>query len=56
MTQYRKDKINSVISTREFINGLLKFKYNPKIELVTVYLTNLPVSLVSDIEHAWAEL
>lgn len=56
MTEYRKEKINSVISTREFINGLLKFKYNPKIELTTVYLTNLPVSLVSDIEHAWVEL
>lgn len=56
MTQYRKEKINSVISTREFINGLLKFKYNPKVELVSIYLSNMPVSLVSDIEHAWREL
>ena len=56
MTQYRKDKINSVISTREFINTLLKFKYNPQIEVASIYLSNMPLTLVSDIEHAWREL
>lgn len=55
ITEYRKDKINSVISTREFINTLLNFKYNQQIGLATVYLSNMPVTLVSDIEDAWKE-
>ena len=55
VTEYRRDKINSVISTREFINALLKFKYSKQIEVVTVYLSSMPVTLVSDIEDAWRE-
>ena len=56
MTQYRKDKINSVISTREFVNAILKFKYNPQIEVASIYLSNMPLTLVADIENAWREL
>lgn len=53
MTEYQKNKISSVLAAKEFIDGLLKFKYDDKLSEVTVYLSNMPNSLVADIEYAW---
>lgn len=53
MTEYQKNKISSVLAAKEFIDGLLKFKYDNKILEVIVYLSNMPNSLVDDIEYAW---
>ena len=53
MTEYQKNKISSVLAAKEFIDGLLKFKYDNKILEVIVYLSNVPNSLVDDIEYTW---
>ena len=54
MSEYMKNKMSSILWSKEFIDGLLKFKYDSRISEVTVYVSNMPNSLLGDIEHAWS--